>query len=126
MLPGIGSEAGEAIVDHPGIKMLAFTGSTATGERIMTRSAKHMKRLSLELGGKSPFIVFPDADVGKAAFLASLFGTISSGQFCGSPTRIFVHEDIHEEFVGMISSIMSQQKIGRWIEPDVTNGPVIS
>jgi acyl-CoA reductase-like NAD-dependent aldehyde dehydrogenase len=79
MLPGVGAEAGEAIVDHPDIKMIAFTGSTAIGQRIMERSAKNMKRLSLELGGKSPFIVFPDADIGKAAFLASLFGTISSG-----------------------------------------------
>jgi len=79
MLPGIGAEAGEAIVDHPDVNMIAFTGSTAIGKRIMSRASETVKRVSLELGGKSPLIVFPDADIPKAAFLTSLFGTISSG-----------------------------------------------
>lgn len=96
MLPGIGAEAGEAIVDHPDVSMIAFTGSTAIGKRIMSRASETVKRVSLELGGKSPLIVFPDADIGKAAFLTSLFGTISSGQFCGCPSRIFVHEEVHD------------------------------
>lgn len=96
MLPGIGAEAGEALVDHPEVAMIAFTGSTAIGKRIMSRASGTVKRVSLELGGKSPLIVFPDADIGKAAFLSSLFGTLSAGQFCGCPSRIFVHEDCHD------------------------------
>lgn len=79
MLPGLGDEAGEAIVDHPDVSMIAFTGSTATGKRIMSRASSSIKRLSLELGGKAPLIVFPDADIPKAAFLASLFGTVAAG-----------------------------------------------
>jgi acyl-CoA reductase-like NAD-dependent aldehyde dehydrogenase len=96
MLPGIGSEVGDEIVDHPGIKMIAFTGSTAIGKRIMSRAAANVKRTQMELGGKSPLIIFPDADLGKAAFIASLFGTINSGQFCAAPTRLFIHEDCHD------------------------------
>jgi aldehyde dehydrogenase (NAD+) len=96
MLPGIGSEVGDDIVDHPDIKMIAFTGSTAVGKRILSRASANVKRTQMELGGKSPLIVFPDADIGKAAFLTTLFGTISSGQFCGAPSRVFVHEDCHD------------------------------
>ena len=83
MLPDIISEADEAIADHSDVNMIAFTGSTLIGKRIMSRASESIKRVHLELGGKSPLIVFPDADIGKAAFLTSLFGTISAGQFCG-------------------------------------------
>jgi acyl-CoA reductase-like NAD-dependent aldehyde dehydrogenase len=67
MLPGTGAEAGEAIVDHPEVKMIAFTGSTAIGKRILSRAAVNVKRTQMELGGKSPLIIFPDADLEKAA-----------------------------------------------------------
>ena len=89
-VPGIGDVAGEAIVDHPDVRLVSFTGSTEKGSRIMERSSKTMKRLSLELGGKCPLILFNDGDVDKAAFLANMFGTWNSGQFCGAPSRMIV------------------------------------
>lgn len=79
MLPGIGSEAGEAIVDHPGVNSIHFTGSTAIGQRIMSRAAATMKRVKLELGGKSPLIVFDDANIVKAATIGAIFGTVNTG-----------------------------------------------
>jgi acyl-CoA reductase-like NAD-dependent aldehyde dehydrogenase len=90
IVPGLGDVAGEAIVDHPTVRKISFTGSTEKGCRIMERSSKNMKRLTLELGGKGPMIVFNDANIDKAAFLANLFGTMSNGQFCGAPTRLIV------------------------------------
>jgi acyl-CoA reductase-like NAD-dependent aldehyde dehydrogenase len=79
IVPGLGDVAGEAIVDHPTVRKISFTGSTEKGRRIMERSSKNMKRLTLELGGKGPMIVFNDANIDKAAFLANLFGTMSNG-----------------------------------------------
>jgi acyl-CoA reductase-like NAD-dependent aldehyde dehydrogenase len=79
MLPGIGSEAGEALVDHPEVNSIHFTGSTAIGQRIMSRAAATMKRVKLELGGKSPLIVFDDANIVKAATIGAIFGTVNTG-----------------------------------------------
>jgi len=79
IVPGLGDVAGEAIVDHPHVRKISFTGSTEKGRRIMERSSKNMKRLTLELGGKSPMIVFNEANIDKAAFLANLLGTKSNG-----------------------------------------------
>jgi len=79
MLPGVGSEAGEAIVDHPGVNMIHFTGSTAIGQRIMSRAAATVKRVKLELGGKSPLIVFDDADIHKAAVVGGIMASLNSG-----------------------------------------------
>ena len=95
MLPGDGMESGEAIVDHPEVGSIHFTGSTATGQRIMSRAAVNLKRCHLELGGKSPFIVFDDANLEKAALLGSIFGFVNSGQFCAAPTRFYVHEHVY-------------------------------
>jgi acyl-CoA reductase-like NAD-dependent aldehyde dehydrogenase len=96
MVPGDGMIAGEAIVDHKDVNSIHFTGSTVIGQRIMTRSAQTLKRVHLELGGKSPFIVFDDANIGKAATIAAVFSTLNTGQFCASPTRFFVHEKVHD------------------------------
>ena len=78
-LPGLGAEAGEAIVDHPEIRKVAFTGSGVTGKRIMSRATANLKRVTLELGGKGPLIVFDDADVEKAVNIASFMGYLNSG-----------------------------------------------
>jgi betaine-aldehyde dehydrogenase len=99
MVPGIGSEAGEAIVDHPKVASIHFTGSTAIGKRISSRAANTLKRVKLELGGKNPLIVFDDANLMKAAMIGSVFATLNTGQFCGAPTRFFLHEKIHDQFV---------------------------
>ena len=126
MVPGTGMDAGEPLVDHPDVNSIHFTGSTLVGKRIMSRAAQTLKRVHLELGGKSPFIVFDDANIEKAATLAAVFSTVNSGQFCAAPTRFFVHEKVHDQFVGIMSSIVKSQKYGRWDEEGVWGGPLIS
>jgi acyl-CoA reductase-like NAD-dependent aldehyde dehydrogenase len=126
MLPGTGEEAGESIVDHAGVNSIHFTGSTAIGQRIMSRAATTLKRVKLELGGKSPLIVFDDADIKKAATIGAIHGSINSGQFCAAPTRFFVHEKVHDEFVANVVAILQGQKYGRWDEPGVFGGPLVS
>lgn len=93
------NEAGEAISLHPDIQKVAFTGSSATGKRIIQASSGNMKRLTLECGGKSPLVCMNDGNVAKAAGAAYGFGFLNSGQFCMSPTRIFVQSGVYDEFV---------------------------
>lgn len=126
MLPGDGAEAGEAIVDHPDVNSIHFTGSTDIGKRIKSRAAQTMKRCSLELGGKSPFIVFDDAQIDKAAMVGTIFGSVNTGQFCAAPTRFFVHEKVHDQFVEKMVAQLKGQKYGRFDEENVWGGPVIS
>lgn len=127
MVPGIGKEAGEALVEHPDVASIHFTGSTATGVRITQKAAPTMKRVFLELGGKSPLIVFDDAKIEKAATIASVFGTVNTGQFCGASTRFIVHEKVHDEFVAKLVEKVKAQKYGRWdSEPGIWGGPVIN
>jgi len=95
-VPGLGAEAGEALVDHPDVRKIAFTGSTAVGKSIMRKSADSMKRITLELGGKGPLIIFGDADVPKAIGTAVMCGMANSGQFCGASTRIIVEESVYD------------------------------
>jgi len=99
MLPGYGPGCGEHIVTHPLIDKVAFTGSTLTGRKVAAAAGAHLKRLSLELGGKSPLIVFPDADLDTAVTIANVGVYLNSGQCCIAGTRVFVHEDIYDEFI---------------------------
>jgi len=102
MVPGLGAEGGEALVDHPDVQSIHFTGSTAIAKRIQSRAADTMKRCYLEAGGKSPMIVFDDAQVPKAAQIGAVFSTLTTGQFCAAPTRFFVHEKVYDQFVEQI------------------------
>jgi aldehyde dehydrogenase (NAD+) len=98
VLPGIGAVAGEAIVEHPGVDKIAFTGSTETGKRIAAHAASTLKPATFELGGKSPNIVFPDADLDVAVH-RSAYGIFSAaGQSCMAASRTLVHRDVREEF----------------------------
>jgi aldehyde dehydrogenase (NAD+) len=97
-----GDDAGALISTHPGIDKIAFTGSTHTGRKIIEASSGNMKRLTLECGGKSPLVVMNDADLTKAAGAAYGFGFWNSGQFCMSPSRIFVQSGVHDQFVEML------------------------
>lgn len=92
----------------------------------MSRAAGSLKRVKLELGGKSPFIVFDDADINKAATVGAVFGSLNTGQFCAAPTRFFVHEKVHDQFVNQLVAILKSQKYGRWDEEGVWGGPVVS
>jgi acyl-CoA reductase-like NAD-dependent aldehyde dehydrogenase len=112
ILPGIGARAGEAIVDHPDVDKLAFTGSTATGKRIAARAASTMKLATFELGGKSPNIVFADADL-ELAVQRTAYGIFSAaGQSCMAASRTLVHRDVREEFVGRLGEKAAAIRVG--------------
>ena len=126
VLPGTGPAAGEALVAHPRVPRIAFTGSVATGRRILAVGAEHIKHVTVELGGKNPLLVFPDADV-EAAADAAVRGmnlTSTNGQSCMSTSRLFVHEDVHDEVVAAVAQRFRSLRIGRPSDPDTEVGPL--
>jgi acyl-CoA reductase-like NAD-dependent aldehyde dehydrogenase len=125
-VPGDGAIAGEALTTHSDVNKIAFTGSTRIGKHIMGRCAQDLKKLTLELGGKGPLVVFGDGDVQKAAFYASMFGLANSGQFCAAPTRLIVEESVYDEFVANMLHHVGNMKTGYWKEEGVNKGPVVS
>ncbi|MCW1384771.1 aldehyde dehydrogenase family protein [Novosphingobium sp. KCTC 2891] len=126
ILPGTG-EAGEAIVRHPDIRKISFTGGPITARKILAAAAEQIKPTVMELGGKSASLVFPDCDL-QAAAERAVFWTIGclAGQGCALPTRQVVHADIYDEFVARMVAIAKQFKVGDPMEPGVMVGPVIS
>jgi acyl-CoA reductase-like NAD-dependent aldehyde dehydrogenase len=125
VLPG-GDDAGKAIVSHPDIPKIAFTGETATGRKILAAAAPYIKRVTLELGGKSPNIIFADADLDQAA-KSALFGLfLNSGQICQAGTRIFVQESVHDAFVQKLVHYAEQLTVGPGDDFNHDLGPVIS
>ena len=122
ILPGIGARAGEAIVDHPDVDKLAFTGSTATGKRIAARAASTLKLATFELGGKSPNIVFADADL-ELAVQRTAYGIFSAGgQSCMAASRTLVHRDVREEFVGRLAEKAAAIRVGDPLGDDTQVG----
>jgi len=112
VLPGIGKITGEAIVDHPGVDKLAFTGSTETGRRIAARAAQTLKPATFELGGKSPNIVFADADL-EIAVQRSAYGIFSAGgQSCMAASRTLVHRSVMDEFASRFGERASAIRVG--------------
>lgn len=126
VVTGYGPVAGEALARHPGVDRVAFTGSTVTGRRIIEASAVNIKRLQLELGGKSPDIVFADADMEKAVPGAAMAVFTNSGQVCYAGTRLFVERKIQEEFVERITAFAKTLRVGNGLDPEVNLGPLIS
>ena len=126
LLAGTG-EAGDAIVRHPKIRKISFTGGPATARKILSAAAEQIKPSVMELGGKSASLVFPDCDL-QAAAERAVFWTIGclAGQGCALPTRQVVHADVYDEFVQRMVAIAKQFKVGDPMEPDVMVGPVIS
>jgi phenylacetaldehyde dehydrogenase len=126
VVQGDGPGAGAALVAHPQVDAISFTGSVATGRAIQSAAAARVKRVSLELGGKSPFIVFPDADLETAAAtsMAAVWG--ASGQVCTCGTRVLVHESIHDKFVDMVIDGTRNLKLGPGLDPASEMGPVVS
>jgi aldehyde dehydrogenase (NAD+) len=125
VVPGYGPTAGAAIVKHPLIDKVAFTGSTEVGKIIMRDAAATMKRVTLELGGKSPNIVFDDADL-DAAVAGSHFGLyFNQGQCCCAGSRLFVHERIHDKFVDQIVAMNKSRRLGDPLDPDTEQGPQV-
>jgi len=126
VVTGPGNSVGEALVQSPDVGLINFTGDERTGIRISESSAKTLKKLSLELGGKSANVVFDDADLSKAvpgAIWAFLF---TSGQLCMAGTRLVVQDTIHDEFVGMLKSEIEKLKVGSGMDANTHIGPLIS
>lgn len=121
-----GNEAGQAIVEHPLVRMVSLTGSTATGKKIMKTAADSLKRVHLELGGKAPFIVFEDADIEKVAETAAFAATCNTGQDCTAATRVYVAKSKMKEVQDAIVAAMQKVKVGTPYEADVAMGPLIS
>ncbi|WP_437191995.1 aldehyde dehydrogenase family protein [Planctomicrobium sp. SH527] len=118
-------DTGAAIVKHPGVDKIAFTGSTETGQIIMRESANTLKRTTFELGGKSPNIIFADADI-EAAIHGSEFGLFfNQGQCCCAGSRLFVEKSIHKDFVKELAAKASQRRPGNPFDLDTTHGPQI-
>jgi aldehyde dehydrogenase (NAD+) len=126
VVTGYGHTAGAALAEHPDVDRISFTGSTETGRSIIRASAVNIKRLQLELGGKSPDIIFADADLDKAVPGAAMGVFINSGQICYAGTRIFVQRKIREEFVERIAAFSRTLKVGDTLDPDTNLGPLIS
>ena len=121
-----GGEVGAALASHPGVDKVAFTGSTATGQAIIRASAGNVKRLSLELGGKSPDIVFADAELEAAAIGAAAAVFTNSGQLCIAGSRLFVERSIYDEFVHRVADLGRQIKMGSPLDPATQMGPLAS
>lgn len=126
VVPGEGSVAGQALTEHPGISKIAFTGSTAVGRNVMRTAAGKLKRVSLELGGKAPCIVFPDADVDGAVEACLRGGFFNQGENCTAVTRLLLHEKIYDEFLSAYLDRISKIRIGDPEDPETEFGAVIS
>lgn len=126
VVTGLGAEAGAALAAHPDVNRVAFTGSTVTGREIIKASATNMKRIQLELGGKSPDIVFADADLEKAVPGVAMGIYNNSGQICFAGSRIFVQRAVHEEFVEKLAAFTRTIKVGDPLAADTKLGPLVS
>jgi acyl-CoA reductase-like NAD-dependent aldehyde dehydrogenase len=126
VVQGAGDVVGAALVTAPGVDAVTFTGSVPTGSAIQAAAAARVKRVTLELGGKSPQIIFPDADL-DAAVGAATFGVWgASGQVCTCGTRVMVHDDVYEEVVAAILERSRGLRVGGGFDPDAEVGPLVS
>lgn len=126
IVTGHGSDAGAALAEHDGVDKIAFTGSTEVGKIILKAAAGNLKKVTLELGGKSPVVVFPDADIERVVPGAARAAFFLQGQNCMAGTRMFVHDDVYDEVVGGVAAMASGFKIGPGLNPDSELGPLIS
>ncbi|MBT6202152.1 MAG: NAD-dependent succinate-semialdehyde dehydrogenase [Alphaproteobacteria bacterium] len=117
---------GEVLVSHPKVRKLTFTGSTAVGKMLAGKAASHMKRVSCELGGHAPFLVFEDADPVHAAKGVQLVKFLNTGQACISPNRIFVHRSNLEPFIATLTERVGRMKAGNGLEEGVSIGPLVN
>jgi p-cumic aldehyde dehydrogenase len=126
VVTGYGHEAGQALVEHPGIDKIAFTGSTRVGKQIVQTAARDLKRVTLELGGKSPSLVFADADLDAAAMGAALAVFFNSGQVCLAASRLYVERSVFDRVVEGVAKAAAGFKLGHGRDPDAMLGPLVS
>jgi aldehyde dehydrogenase (NAD+) len=125
VVTGSGSEVGDAITDHEGIDKLSLTGSTRAGERVMKNAAETITPVSLELGGKSPNIIYPDADLEKAVEGAVISIWFNQGEQCTAGSRMFLHEDVYEEFLELFEERTAGLTVGDPLEGRTDMGPLV-
>lgn len=126
VLVGPGSVVGEALVEHPDIRMISVTGDTKTGKRIMSLAAGSVKKVHLELGGKAPFIVFADADLDAAVQGATVGGYINSGQDCTAATRIYVERPVYKSFIERLVARTERVRVGQPMDRSTEVGSLVS
>jgi aldehyde dehydrogenase (NAD+) len=126
IVTGFGETAGAALASHMDVDKIAFTGSHLTGQLIVQASASNLKRVSLELGGKSPNIVFADSDMDATVPGAAMAVFNNSGQICSAGTRLFVERAVYDEFVGRVAEFGSGLKVGDGLDPETQIGPLVS
>lgn len=126
IVTGYGADAGQALTDHPGVDKLAFTGSVPTGSKVMASAARNIKKISLELGGKSPFLVFDDSDIEQAVEWI-MFGIFwNQGQVCSATSRVLVQEGIYDRLLARLSVESKKIRIGNGLNSGVLLGPLVS
>jgi aldehyde dehydrogenase (NAD+)/betaine-aldehyde dehydrogenase len=126
VVTGSGKTVGDRIAASPLVDKVAFTGSTEVGQQVMRAAASNVKKISLELGGKSPNVIFADANL-QGAVMGSLFGIyLNAGQVCQAGSRVLVEESVHEQFVNMFSNFTQGLKVGDPMDPATRMGPVVS
>ncbi len=123
---GSGREAGEALIGHPDVSMVSFTGSTVVGQRVMQVASGTVKRVHLELGGKAPFVVFDDADLEAAVQGAVAGALINTGQDCTAATRAYVQRPLYDAFVDGVAALMRSVRLGPTMDPATDQGPLVS
>lgn len=126
LVTGDAEAIGKALLESKDVKMITFTGSTAVGKYLMRESAEHVKKLSLELGGHAPIIVYDDADLEKATTMSLASKFRNNGQTCVCANRIYVHEKVIDEFTELLKDKVSQLKVGDGLDEDTDIGPLIN
>ena len=126
ILTGSGSRVGQQLAEHPDVDKVSFTGSTEVGRRIVDAAKGNLKKVTLELGGKSPVIVFDDADIEDAISGAAQAIFSNAGQVCVAGSRLYVHESVYDEVVAGVSRIASAMKVGSALDSSTEMGPLIS
>lgn len=126
LVHGHGEDIGAAMAAHPRVDKVAFTGSTAVGRKVVEAATGNLKKVSLELGGKSPVIIFPDADLDAAIPAAAMACYLSTGQQCMAGSRLFLHADIHDDVAQGVADYAKTLKVGNGLDPQTVLGPLIS
>jgi betaine-aldehyde dehydrogenase len=125
LLLGTG-QVGAAMVAHPDVDLVSFTGGLATGEKIMAAAAPGVKRIALELGGKNPNVVFDDVDFDTAVDYALAAAFVHSGQVCSAGSRLIVQDGIHDRFVAELAARADRIRVGNGLDPESETGPLVS
>src|SRR5690606_15017493 len=121
---GVPSEVSDYLIRSPIVRKVSFTGSVPVGKHLASLASAHMKRVTMELGGHSPVLVFDDADIDRAAKQLARFKVRNAGQVCVSPTRFYIHEKVYDQFLEGFVSTLKSVKVGDGLDPDTQMGPL--